>query len=80
MLRKLVWLVVALVVIGAGVFWLLTIPQTVSASALGPHTPDLSNGKTLFVIGGCASCHATPASGDGSSTRVRRSSTGRSTT
>jgi mono/diheme cytochrome c family protein len=60
MLRKLVWLVVALVVIGAGVFWLLTIPQTVSASALGPHTPDLSNGKTLFVIGGCASCHSTP--------------------
>jgi len=60
MLLKLVWLVVALVVSGAGVFWLLTIPQAVSANALGPHTPDLSNGKTLFIIGGCASCHVTP--------------------
>jgi len=60
MLRKFVWLVVAVIIIGAAVFWLLTVPQTVSASALGPHTPDLSNGKTLFVIGGCASCHATP--------------------
>ncbi len=60
MLRKLFWLGVALILIGAGVFWLITIPQTVSASALGPHTPDLANGKTLFAIGGCASCHATP--------------------
>lgn len=60
MLRKLIWLFVTLVVVGGGIFWLLTIPQTVSASALGPHAPDLSNGKTLFAIGGCASCHATP--------------------
>jgi len=64
MLRKLIWLVVAFVFIGAVVFWLITIPQTVSASALGPHTPDLPNGKTLFIIGGCASCHATPEQKD----------------
>lgn len=60
MLRRLIWPVVTLVFIGGGIFWLLTIPQTVSASALGPHTPDQSNGKMLFAIGGCASCHATP--------------------
>ena len=24
------------------------------------HTPDLDNGRTMFDIGGCASCHATP--------------------
>lgn len=60
MLRKLIWLVVVLILIGAGVFWLVTIPQTVSAGALGPHTPNIANGKTLFTIGGCASCHATP--------------------
>jgi len=64
MLRKLIWLFVAFVFIGAVVFWLITIPQTVSASALGPHTPDLPNGKTLFIIGGCASCHATPEQKD----------------
>jgi mono/diheme cytochrome c family protein len=60
MLRKLIWLVVALGLIGAGVFWWLTVPQTVSANTLGAHTPDLANGKTLFIIGGCAACHATP--------------------
>jgi len=38
----------------------LTIPATVPASALPPHTPDIDNGRTMFNIGGCASCHATP--------------------
>lgn len=44
--------------------WVLTIPQTITASALGPHRPDLANGRTLFFIGGCASCHATPGQKD----------------
>ena len=60
MLRKLVILVVVLAVIGAAAFWFITMPATVSASALGPHTANLENGKTLFHAGGCASCHATP--------------------
>ena len=57
--RKLV--VVGTVVVAAlalVAFWLLTIPETVPASALAPHTPDLGNGKTMFFAGGCASCHA----------------------
>jgi mono/diheme cytochrome c family protein len=45
-------------VIGAGVFWFLTMPQTVSASSLPAHTPNLDNGKTMFYAGGCAGCHA----------------------
>jgi mono/diheme cytochrome c family protein len=60
MLRKLLILVVVLAVVGAAVFWIVTMPATVSASALGPHTPDLGNGKTMFYAGGCAACHATP--------------------
>jgi mono/diheme cytochrome c family protein len=60
MLRKLVILVVVLAVIGAAAFWFITMPATVSASALGPHTANLENGKTMFYAGGCASCHATP--------------------
>jgi mono/diheme cytochrome c family protein len=36
----------------------------VPASALAPHTPNLDNGKTMFLIGGCASCHATPGQDD----------------
>jgi mono/diheme cytochrome c family protein len=60
MLRKLAILVVLLAAIGFAVFWFVTIPATVAASALGPHTPNLENGKTMFYAGGCASCHATP--------------------
>jgi mono/diheme cytochrome c family protein len=60
MLRKLVISVVILAAIGAAVFWLITMPATVSASALGAHTANLENGKTMFYAGGCPACHATP--------------------
>jgi len=60
MLRKLVISVVVLAAIGAAVFWLVTMPATVSASALGAHTANLENGKTMFYAGGCPACHATP--------------------
>ena len=60
MLRKLVISVVILAVIGAAVFWLVTMPATVSASALGAHTANLENGKIMFYAGGCPACHATP--------------------
>lgn len=53
-------LVAALVVIGLGAGWILTLPAVVPASALPPHTPDLENGRVMFDIGGCASCHAVP--------------------
>ena len=43
------------------VLWCLTIPAIVPAAALPPHAPDVANGRTMFDIGGCASCHATPA-------------------
>jgi len=36
----------------------------VSADTLPPHKPNLDNGKTLFFIGGCSSCHATPGQKD----------------
>jgi len=60
MLRKLVIAVVVLAVLGGVAFWLLTIPQTVAASALGPHQPDPANGRTMFIAGGCSGCHAVP--------------------
>jgi mono/diheme cytochrome c family protein len=64
MLRKLVLLLVVLALIGAAAFWYITAPQRVAASALPPHTPNLDNGKTMFLVGGCASCHATPKQED----------------
>jgi len=60
MLRKLVIVAIATAVVGAAAFWYLTIPTTISATALGQHTPDLANGRTMFLIGGCSSCHAVP--------------------
>jgi mono/diheme cytochrome c family protein len=35
-----------------------------SADQLGPHTPNLENGKTVFHAGECASCHAIPGQED----------------
>jgi mono/diheme cytochrome c family protein len=62
--RILILLAAVAAVVAFGLFWVLTIPQTVPASTLGPHRADLGNGKTLFYIGGCASCHATPGQKD----------------
>ena len=64
MLRKLIVAAAAAAILGLVAFWFLTIPQTVPASALPAYTPDLANGKTMFAIGGCASCHAVPKQED----------------
>ena len=60
MLRKLLFLALAAIALGLTVLWIVTLPATVAASALSPRVPDLGNGKTMFNIGGCASCHAVP--------------------
>jgi mono/diheme cytochrome c family protein len=64
MVRKLFILAVVAAIIGLGVFWFVTIPATVPASALAAYTPNLANGQTMFNAGGCASCHATPGQDD----------------
>ncbi|MBV8840142.1 MAG: cytochrome c [Alphaproteobacteria bacterium] len=63
-MRKLLAVVVLAVVIGAGVFWFITMPSSVSANALGPRTADAANGREMFYAGGCAACHATPGQDD----------------
>lgn len=47
----------------AGVWWAMR-PATVAPQDLGPHDPDLGNGRTMFFASGCASCHATPGQDD----------------
>jgi mono/diheme cytochrome c family protein len=59
-LRKLGLFLVAVAALGFAAFWVVTIPATVSASALPQYTPNIDNGRTMFNIGGCASCHASP--------------------
>jgi mono/diheme cytochrome c family protein len=64
MIRRLILLALAAAILGFAAFWFLTIPQTVPASALEAHTPDLANGKEMFYAGGCSSCHAVPKQPD----------------
>ncbi len=59
-LRMLACAVGAAVIAAAAAFWFLTLPVVVTASVLPSYTPNLDNGKTMFAIGGCASCHAVP--------------------
>ena len=68
MLRRLLLWAAGVAVLGLAAFWFLTIPATVPTGALGPHTPDLANGKEMLLIGGCSSCHAVPKQED--STRL----------
>jgi mono/diheme cytochrome c family protein len=64
MLRKIVVWLVVISLVGLSVFWALTIPATIPASSLAPRSPNLDNGKTVFLAGGCTSCHATPGQDD----------------
>ena len=64
MLRKIVVSLLVLAAIGLMAFWSVTTPAAVSPRALGSHTPDLDNGRTMFFAGGCAACHATPKQND----------------
>jgi mono/diheme cytochrome c family protein len=58
--RKLSLAVLLCGILAFAALWFLTRPQVVAASALPPYTPNLDNGKTIFAIGGCSSCHAVP--------------------
>ncbi len=58
MIRKLVIAAVLVVAVALGAFWVLTIPKRMPASAIEGGTPDLANGRTMFLAGNCASCHA----------------------
>src|SRR3954465_3066219 len=64
MIRKLFALAIIAGAVVIAAIWFLTIPATVPASALGPYQADVDNGKTMFFIGGCASCHAVPKQED----------------
>lgn len=64
MLRKLFGLAVFAATTGLGLFWVITMPTVLPASALATYTPDLDNGRTAFNVGGCASCHAVPGQPD----------------
>ena len=60
-IKKLAVAALALVVVGAAAFWLLTMPNRLSAAettALG--AGNATRGERIFHAGGCTSCHARP--------------------
>lgn len=59
-IRMLGLALLVLAFVAGAVFWWLTAPSLLPAAVLGERKPDLDNGRTMFNIGGCASCHATP--------------------
>lgn len=64
MLRKLIIFGTVVGVVGISGFMFLTQARSVPENALGPHTANLENGRTMFLAGNCGSCHATPNQDD----------------
>lgn len=62
--RTLFKLALFLALAGALVFYILTIPSTLPATAFAARQANLANGETMFNAGGCASCHMTDGQKD----------------
>ena len=64
-MRRMFRLAALLFVLGAGVFWVLTRPDTLPSDAFVGLTGDAKRGEPVFWAAGCASCHmADGATGD----------------
>ena len=61
--RLMLWAGLALA-LWLAVFWWLTEPVLVLPSPGAFAAPDLANGREMFLLGGCSSCHAVPEQPD----------------
>ena len=57
-MKRLLAILALLGAVGAGVFWVVTAPETTDATASAGIVADVEQGAAVFVAGGCASCHA----------------------
>lgn len=64
MLRRLLLGVVAVAVLAAAAFWLLTEPRPLAADDLPAHAGDPARGEYAFHLAGCGSCHVSPGVDD----------------
>jgi len=64
MRRRFTILLIVLIVLGVPIALGLTRAERIDNAQLGSHSPNADNGRTLFLAGGCASCHATPEQDD----------------
>ncbi len=64
-MRRFVVPLLGLAVLGAGAFWILTAPRTLSPGTFAGLEGTAARGEAVFHAAGCASCHAAPgASGE----------------
>jgi mono/diheme cytochrome c family protein len=63
-MRKAAALALVLVLLGAAALYVLTMPSLAVRGDLPQRAPNLANGETMFIAGGCSSCHATPKQND----------------
>lgn len=63
-MRRIVQILGACAVIGAGVGWALTMPAGLPDEVAPGHSADLENGALVFAAAGCGSCHAAPGGAD----------------
>lgn len=61
-MRRFLMLLVLAGIAGLIGFFVITQPDTIREASLPNRKPDLASGERLFFAGGCASCHAVPAS------------------
>jgi mono/diheme cytochrome c family protein len=59
-LKTVVWTLTVLALAGAPTLYALTAPSVVVGGQLPARQVNLANGETMFLVGDCASCHATP--------------------
>ena len=63
-MRFLAKVFLVLLVLGAAALYALTMPSRTVPGSLPSRAADLANGETMFNVGGCVSCHASPGQGD----------------
>lgn len=61
-MRRLLVLALTALIIGFGAFMTLTIPTTTPKERVERLVGDATRGEVIYYAGGCASCHAAPAS------------------
>ena len=64
MRRLLFFILLILGVIGGAALWFVALPQWVTVEPVGFYSPNIANGRAMFLAGGCSSCHATPRQND----------------
>ena len=59
-MRKPLFILGLLGIVGLGVFWFLTAPVIIAANELPKNAGDPQKGEYIFYVAGCASCHSAP--------------------